>query len=64
MSVHPENISKDAVCMRRKLNSKKKKTGTLLKLGFVISQKPFLEASYKVAYWTGKQKKPHIIGLP
>lgn len=39
-----------------------KTAGTLTELGFAISQKPFLEASYKVAYWVVKQKKPHTIG--
>uniref|UniRef100_A0A7M4F4W3 Zinc finger BED-type containing 5 n=1 Tax=Crocodylus porosus TaxID=8502 RepID=A0A7M4F4W3_CROPO len=38
------------------------KAGTLPKLGFAISQKPFLEGSYKFAYWIAKQKKPHTIG--
>jgi hypothetical protein len=31
-------------------------------LGFGSTQKPLLEASYKVAYLTAKNKKPHTIG--
>lgn len=38
------------------------KAGTLPKLGFAISGKPVLEASYKVAYQTVKKKKLHIVG--
>jgi hypothetical protein len=38
------------------------KAGTLPRLGFSLSQKPFLEASYKVSYRIAKQKKPHAVG--
>jgi hypothetical protein len=41
--------------------AKFKKAGTLPKLGFAISRKPFLKASYKAAYQTAKQKKLHTI---
>uniref|UniRef100_A0A7M4E8X6 DUF4371 domain-containing protein n=1 Tax=Crocodylus porosus TaxID=8502 RepID=A0A7M4E8X6_CROPO len=59
--VHPENASKDAGGVRVK-KAQFEKAGTLPKLGFSISQKPFLEGSYKVAYRIAKQKKPHAIG--
>jgi hypothetical protein len=51
--------------MREFFLSKKaesEKSGTLPKFGFAISQKSFLEASYNVAHWIAKQKKPHNIG--
>jgi hypothetical protein len=38
------------------------KAWTLPELVYAISQKPFLEASYKFAYWIAKQKKSHAIG--
>jgi len=38
------------------------KGGTLPKFGFIKTQKPCLEASYKVAYCIAKEKKPHTIG--
>jgi hypothetical protein len=37
-------------------------SGTLPKLGFGSTQKPLLEASYKVAYLIAKNKKLHTIG--
>ena len=38
------------------------KSGTLPKFGFVKTQKPCVEASYKVAYRIVKEKKAHKIG--
>lgn len=59
-SVHPENASDsvDLFCEKARFE----KVGTLPNLGFVPTQKPCLEASYKVAYCTAKQKKLHMIG--
>jgi hypothetical protein len=37
------------------------KAGAHPNVRFAISQKPFLEASYKVAYRTVKRKKPHTV---
>ena len=62
-SFHPNNLS-DSI---DELNTKKarlEKAGTLPKLGFITTQKPFVEALYKVAYRIAKQKKPHTIGKP
>jgi hypothetical protein len=61
-SDHPENASKDAGFRFCKKKIQFEEAGTLPKLVFAISQKPFLEPSYKVAYRTAKQKKPHSIG--
>jgi hypothetical protein len=60
-SVHSENLSKDAWFSRAK-KVQFEKAGTLPKLGFAISRKPLLEASYRVAYRIAKQRKPHTIG--
>lgn len=59
-TVHPGNISDsiDDFCTKR---ARFEKTGTLPKLGFIPTQKPCLEASYKVAYRIAQQKKPHTI---
>jgi hypothetical protein len=64
MCVRPENASKDAGFHFCEKKTQFEEAGTLSKLGFTISQKPFLEAfyEYKAAYRTAKQKKPHIIG--
>ncbi|XP_042208670.1 protein ZBED8-like [Homarus americanus] len=59
-SVHPENAS-DSVDIFRAKKARFEKAGTLPKLGFAPTQKPCLEASYKVAYRIAKQKKPHTI---
>ncbi|XP_042210866.1 protein ZBED8-like [Homarus americanus] len=59
-SVHPENAS-DSVDLFRAKKARFEKAGTLPKLGFAPTQKPCLEASYKVAYCIAKQKKPHTI---
>lgn len=61
MSVHPENTSESADIFRAK-KARFEKAGTLPKLGIVPTQKPCLEASFKVAYHIAKQKKPHTIG--
>ena len=34
---------------------------TLNKYGFIPTEKPLLVASYKIAYWIAKEKKPHSI---
>ena len=57
-SVHPENTS-DSVDLFRAKKARFEKVGTLPKLGIAPTQKPRLEASYKVAYRIAKQKKPH-----
>ncbi|XP_042203602.1 protein ZBED8-like [Homarus americanus] len=61
MSVHPENASGSVDLFRAK-KARFEKAGTLPKLGFAPTQKPCLEASYKVAYRIAKQKKPHTFG--
>lgn len=61
MSVHPANAS-DNVDIFREKKARFEKVGTLPKFGFAPTQKPCLEASYKVAYRIAKQKKPHTIG--
>lgn len=38
------------------------KVGMLPRYWFTPTQRPYLEASYKVAYHIAKQKKPHTIG--
>ena len=53
MSVHPENTS-DSVDLFRAKKARFGKVGTLPKLGIAPTQKPCLEASYKVAYRIAK----------
>ena len=60
-SFHPNNLS-DKIDQLRVKKARFEKAGTLPKLGFITTQKPFVEASYKVAYRIAKQKKPHTIG--
>ena len=60
-SFHPNNLS-DSIDELRTKKARFEKAGTLPKLGFITTQKPFVEASYKVAYRIAKQKKPHTIG--
>lgn len=59
-SVHPEN-AKGSVDVFRSKKARFEKAGTLAKPGFTQTQKPCLEASYKVAYRIAQQKKPHTI---
>lgn len=59
-SVHPGNTS-DTLDIFRAKKARFEKAGTLSKLGFTPTQKPCLEASYKVAYRIARQKKPHTI---
>ena len=60
-SVHPEFANDNEDIFRAK-KAKFEKSGTLPKFGFCPTQKPCLEASYKVAYRIAKQRKPHTIG--
>ena len=60
-SFHPNNLS-DKIDQLRMKKARFEKAGTLPKLGFITTQKPFVEASYKVAYRIAKQKKTHTIG--
>ena len=59
--VHPSN-SKDSVEVFKQKRARFLTSGTLPKLGFSLSQKFALEASFKVAYLIAKNKKPHTIG--
>lgn len=61
VSIHPKNAL-DSVESFRYKKARFEKGGTLPKLGFIKTQKPCLEASYKVAYRIAKEKKPHTIG--
>ena len=61
ISMHPKNAL-DSVESFRSKKVRFEKSGTLPKLGFIKTQKPCLEASYKVAYRLAKEKKPHTIG--
>jgi len=60
-SVHPKNAL-DSVESFRCKKARFEKGGTLPKFGFIKTQKPCLEASYKVASRIAKEKKPHTIG--
>ena len=60
-SMHPKNAL-DSVESFPSKNVRFEKSGTLPKFGFIKTQKPCLEASYKVAYSIAKEKKPHTIG--
>ncbi|KAI6653997.1 Protein ZBED8-like [Oopsacas minuta] len=59
-AVHPDYATYDVDSLRTK-KARFEKTGTLPKLEFCPTQKPCLEASYKVAYRIAKQRKPHTI---
>jgi len=61
-SVHPRHASDSLEVFQTKKARFEKAADTLPKLGFVPSQKPCLEASYKVAYRIARSKKPHTIG--
>ena len=61
ISMHPKNAV-DSVESFRFKKVRFEKSGALPKLGFIKTQKPCLEASYKVAYRTATEKKPHTIG--
>ena len=54
---HPQNVS-EVFCNKK---ARFEKSGTLVKHGFVLTQKPLVEASYKVAYRIAMKKKPHTI---
>jgi len=58
---HPESVKYGLDIMKQK-KARFHHSGTLPKLGFAATQKPMLEASYKVAYLIAKDKKPHTIG--
>jgi hypothetical protein len=59
--VHPGN-SGDSLESLKQRKARFHSSGTLPKLGFGSTQKPLLEASYKVAYLIAKNKKPYTIG--
>jgi hypothetical protein len=59
--VHPGNSGDSLESLKQK-KARFHSTGPLPKLGFGSTQKPSLEASYKVAYLVAKNKKPHTIG--
>ena len=61
ISIHPKNAL-DSVDSFRSKKARFEKSGTLPKFGFIKTQKPCLEASYKVAYRIAKEKKAHTIG--
>ena len=58
---HPNNLSHNIDQLHMK-KARFDKAGTPPRIGFITTQKPFVEASYKVAYCIAKQKKPHMIG--
>jgi len=60
-SIHPKN-SLDSVESFRCEKARFEKGRALPNFGFIKTQKPCLEASYKVAYRIAKEKKPHTIG--
>ena len=60
-SIHPKNAP-DSVESFRCKKAWFEKGGTSQKFGFINTQMPCLEASYKVAYRIAKEKKPHTIG--
>ena len=61
ISIHPKNAL-DGVDSFRSKKVRFEKSETLPKFGFVKTQKPCVEASYKVAYHIAKEKKAHTIG--
>jgi hypothetical protein len=58
--VHPEN-SGDSLQLLKQKKARFNSSDTLPTLGFGSTQKPLLEASYKVAYLIAKNKMPHTI---
>jgi hypothetical protein len=61
VSLHPQHASDNLEVFQTK-KARFENVGTLTKLGFVPPQKPCLEASYKIAYFIARNKKPHTIG--
>lgn len=59
--VHPGSSGESLESLKQK-RARFKSSGTLPKLGFVSTQKPLLEASYRVVYLIAKNKKAHTIG--
>jgi hypothetical protein len=59
--VHPGNSGDSLESLKQK-KARFHSLGTLPKLGFGSTQKPLLEASYRVADLIAKNKKPHTIG--
>lgn len=59
--LHPDSAKEGLDALKQK-KARFHASGTLPKLGFSATQKPTLEASYKVAYLIAKDKKPHTIG--
>ena len=59
-SIHPKNAldSVESFCSKK---APFEKARTLPKFGFIKTQKPCLEGSYKVAYRIAKEKKAHTI---
>ena len=62
-SFHPNNLS-DKIDQLRMKKARFEKPGTLPKLGFITTQKPFVEASYKVAYRILSKKNHTQLGKP
>ena len=60
-SIHAKNTL-DSVDFFRSKKARFEKVGTLPKFGFIMTRKPYLKASYKVAYCIAKEKKAHTIG--
>jgi len=59
-SIHPRNALESVESFRCK-KAQFEKGGTLPKFEFIKTQKPCLEASYKVAYRVAQENKPHTI---
>ena len=58
---HSNNLS-DNIDQLRTKKAQFENVGTLPKLVFITTQKPFVQTSYKVAYGIATQKKLHMIG--
>ena len=61
ISIHPKNAL-DSIDSFRSKKARFEKLGTLPKFGFVKTQKPCVEASFKAAYPIATEKKAHAIG--
>lgn len=59
--LHPQHVSDNLEVFQTK-KARFEKSGISPQLGFVPSQKPCLETSYKVAYRIPRNKKSHTIG--